>query len=353
MNCFPRVVFILLLVVLLAGSVSLLVFRSAKANPGKVILISVDGMRPDGVAALGPEGAPSFYRLRREGSFTGNARTDFVYTITLPNHTCMITGRKAVGPLGHAWISNTDPNPGENLHRNRDAYVASVFDVVHDHGLSTALYAGKTKFSLYDLSYDEKLGASDVTGADDGKDKIDRCVINEDTEKLVDDLITNLQKGAADFTMLHLRDCDSAGHKNGWDFTPSSPYLQALAGVDRLIGKLMEAIKASPELKGKTWIVLTADHGGLTGTKGHGEAKERDNYTIPFYTWGPGGPAGGDLYSMNEGTRQDPASENLEYSSPGQPIRNGDAANLILSLLDLPPVPGSTINHGQDLKIRN
>ena len=317
----------------------------------KVIFISADGMRPDAVDVLGPEGAPAFHRLRKEGAYTSNARTDFTYTVTLPNHTCMVTGRGVVGPEGHGWISNTDPQLGQNLHRNRKGYAASFFDVAHDNGLRTALYASKSKFSLYDISYDAKTGAPDQTGEDNGKDKIDVYVANEDSSALVDQLIASFASDPADATMLHLRDCDSAGHAESWDLTPGSPYLAALKKVDSLVGKLLEAVEASPNMKGKTTIILTADHGGLTATKGHGEAKERDNFTIPFYVWGAGVSAGQDLYALNGGNRQDPGTANPPYDAPKAPIRNGDAGNLILTLLHLPAIPGSTINAAQDLKV--
>ncbi len=316
-----------------------------------VIFISVDGMRPDGVDALGESGAPTFHRLRREGSWTSNARTDVTYTITLPNHTCMITGRGVVGSKGHEWISNTDPKLGQNLHRNHKSYVRSFFDVAHDQGLSTALYASKSKFSLYDVSFDAANGEPDTTGPDNGRDKIDRYVVNEETGPLVDQLIASFAEKPADVTMLHLRNCDSAGHALTWDLTEGSPYLAALKEVDGLLGKLLDGINDSPTMKGKTWVLITADHGGLTGTKGHGEAKEANNYTIAFYAWGPGVPAGGDLYALNPDSRLDPGKLQPGYGAPVPPIRNGDAANLILSLLKLPAVPDSTINVKQDLTV--
>lgn len=344
--------------VFLSPSLAAITLAVAGISPGlsgkaadKVIFISADGLRPDAVTVLGAKGAPNFDRLRREGAWTGNARTDVVYTITLPNHTCMISGLGVVGPSGHGWISNSDPKLGENLHKNRKAYLPSVFEVAHDHGKSTALYASKSKFSLYDLSYDEKLGAADTSGEDSGKDKIDHYAMNEDTAVLVDELIATFKEKPSDFTMLHLRDCDSAGHKDGWDLSPGSPYLAAAVKVDGLVGKLLEAIESSPAMKGKTWVILTADHGGLTLTKGHGEAKESDNYTIPFFVWGPGVPAASDLYALNSASRKDPGTANPPYTAPGQPIRNGDAGNLILSLLKLPAIPGSTINAAQDLKV--
>ena len=336
---------------LAAAVLTAVTFSLSPAKADKVVFISADGMRPDTVDLLGEAGAPNFHRLRREGAWTSNARTDVVYTITLPNHTCMISGLGVVGKQGHGWISNTDPKLGENLHRNRKSYLPSIFGVVHDNGLSTALFASKSKFSLYDLSHDEKLGAADETGEDNGKDKIDRYVVNEDTAILVDDLIATFKDGAADFTMLHLRDCDTAGHKDGWDLKPGSPYLRAAAKVDGLVGKLLDAIEAAPAMKDKTWFILTADHGGLIGSKGHGEAKESDNYTIPFFVKGPGVAAGADLYALNKGIRQDPGKVNPTYEASIQPIRNGDAGNLALSLLNLPAIPGSTINARQDLKV--
>lgn len=324
---------------------------AAPARADRVLLISTDGLRPDAIDQLGEAGAPAFHRIRREGTYTSNARTDVVYTITLPNHTCMIASVGVTGPQGHQWISNTDPLLGQNLHRNRKAYLPSAFGVAHDHGLKTALYASKSKFSLYDTSYDETRGAPDETGPDNGRDKIDRYLMDEDTGKLIDALIESFRTGPADFTMLHLRDCDSTGHKEGWDLTAGSPYMETAKKVDAMIGRLLDAIQDSPLTKDQTWVIITSDHGGLTLTKGHGEAKESDNYTIPFHVWGPRAAAGKELYAVNAATRRDPGDQNPPYDTAGQPIRNGDAGNLALRLLKLPAIPGSTINAAQDLMV--
>ena len=67
-----------------------------------------------------------------------------------------------------------------------------------------------------------------------------------------------------------------------------------------------------------------------------------EDYTIPFMAWGPGIPAGANAYDVFP-TRHDPGTGRPDYNDPLQPLRNGDTGNLALSLLGLPPIPGSTM----------
>src|SRR5688572_33228334 len=53
-----------------------------------VLVVSVDGLRPDAIATYG---APTLQRLMREGSYTLSATTIDPST-TLPSHTSMLTG---------------------------------------------------------------------------------------------------------------------------------------------------------------------------------------------------------------------------------------------------------------------
>jgi len=128
----------------------------------------------------------------REGAYTLNARTVRERTSTLPNHTAMLTGRRVDEKHGgHGYSDNFDD--GGTVHGAAGHYVASVFDVVHDHGGSTALFAAKTKFMLYRRSWNTH-GAPDQVGRNDGRAKIDRFTIDHNNNQLVSKLNDELRR---------------------------------------------------------------------------------------------------------------------------------------------------------------
>ncbi len=174
-----------------------------------------------------------------------------------------------------------------------------MFGVAHDHGLRTCLFSSKTKFIIYDRSYDERNGKPDEVGEDDGKDKIDTFVFEEDIEVLMGRYLEAMAGNPYQLSMLHLRDTDTAGHASGWDLTDGSPYMLAAMRIDGVIGKLLQRIDSDRGLSGKTSIILTADHGGRMETKTHLVATEPANFTIPFMVWRPGVQAGAELYEIN------------------------------------------------------
>lgn len=335
---------------------SVLISNSAivKAAPliaNHLIHISVDGLRSDAITTLGAATLPNFYHLRLRGAYTDNARTDVEQTITLPNHTSQITGRHTGTEQGHNYTSNGIPGSASTLHRIKGKYINSVFDVIHDTGSSTALFASKPKFVLYAQSYDESNGAADVLERDNGRNKIDLFAVDPDTSSLVDEFLTHLLESRVRYAFLHLRDPDTAGHLSNWDLNPGSDYLNSIINVDTLLGKILTTIEAAEFLRDKTAIILTSDHGGRLGTIQHEPADDPENYVIPFYVWGAGVARGVEIYSLNMDSRLDPKLSQPSYSSDKQPIRNGDSANLALQLLGLESIPGSIINAKQDLRI--
>ena len=330
-----------------------------------VIVISVDGLSGpllgDLLRGETAKDLPAFRRLLAEGAGTLNARTDFTHTNTLPNHTTMLTGRPVLQPEGqpntvhHGYTFNGSPSPTDTLHSLGNpnvSYVASAFDVAHDAGLSTALYASKSKFIIYEQSYNASAGAPDATGDDNGRDKIDTYVYRftgdpPTAEELNAAFLADMAKRRYAFVFLHYADPDVAGHALGWG---SPAWIDAVKRVDGYLAAVLGLVTKEPALAGRTTLIVTSDHGG-TG-RDHADPADPANYTIPFLAWGAGVTPGADLYELNAATRRDPGQGRPDYNAAAAPIRDGDAANMALSLLGRGPVPGSTINAAQDLKLR-
>jgi hypothetical protein len=308
-----------------------------------VVHVSVDGLRSDVIEFLGPEYLPNFHRMRIAGIYTDNARSEYDYTVTLPNHSCILTGRPVLGSDGHGVTFNSDP--GTTFEAVKGYYIAGVFDVLHDNGYSTGMYASKSKFAFFERSWDGINGAPDTTGTDYGRDKIDTYVNVGDTRALIDSFLLHSAESPHTYSFIHFADPDAVGHDNGWG---STAYYHSVMKVDTLLGRVFDLIDGYP-MAGVTAVILTADHGG-TATS-HDNPLLPENYTVPLYVTGPGVPAGAGIYPFNPVSRLDPLDSRPAYDASPQPVRNGGTSNLALELLGLGPIPGSVINSDQDLDV--
>jgi len=318
-----------------------------------VVVLSIDGLRADAVEDAVRRGRPGFAALLK-GPHTLEARTDPDITVTLPNHTGMVTGRLFKGPQGHNWLPNDLPPTiaeGGTLHAAHGSYVPSMWDVAHDHGLLTGMIASKEKFILYDNSYREEQGRTDATGADDGTRKIDLVSFALRSEGVARKTMAFLDEAAAQgrrsLSFIHFADTDVTGHGRTWDMTPGSPYLACVDRMDALVDRLVRHIEASPSLRGRTAMVMTADHGGGAPPLSHTVAESPLNFRIPFVVW-TGDGAAADLYDLSP-MRARPAASERMTATGGSPIRNADAGNCALWLLGLPSIPTSTVGAEQDL----
>jgi len=323
-----------------------------------VLLISVDGMRPELLQAPIVERTPTYARLLR-GPHTFNARTDPDITVTLPNHVSMATGRLFAGPNGHGWLENKDPpkaGEGGTIAEMHGEYVPSMFDVANDHGFATALIASKKKFVLFDQSYDEVRGALDTHGVDDGRDKIDAFIFQESSQQVARATLAFLRaagaRGGGSLSFVHFAETDTAGHTAGWDFADETLYRKAALSIDSAIGEIMQGIDADAALRGHVAIILTSDHGGGgVPVLSHTDAKAAINFTIPFAIWLAQDQPASDLYELNASTRTRPAADSNPSADAAAPIRNADAGNAALMLLGLPAIPKSSVNAGQNLRV--
>jgi len=297
-----------------------------------VLAISIDGLNPEALRILGPEGTPHLHAFKASGASTLNARTEQELTITLPNHTGMVTGRRVEADTGgHGVTWNDDRRRPATVQAAAGRRVESVFTSVSAAGGSTALFASKTKFSLWKRSWPLA---------------IDKTRVQLDNNRLARSVRRDLRDHDRDFRFVHFSLPDNVGHAKGF---MSKPYLRSVKRVDALLGGLVAAVESDPVLDAGTAIIVTSDHGGLG--VGHSDARRFANYRIVFMVAGPGVAAGADLYALNPDDRRDPGTRRTTYGQSVQPVRNGEVANLALDLLDLDPVVGSEHNSGLSLDV--
>lgn len=221
----------------------------------RVLLLSVDGMRPDGLAAAQ---TPTFDRLIREGAFTGAART-VMPSVTLPCHTSMLRG---VDTARHGITSNTF----HPLARP----VPSLIDTAKDAGKRTGFFYNWEE--LRDLAAPGKLDVSMMIG-DSNRPETD--------QRVADMAIDALDRHDLDFLFLYLGWTDACGHESGW---MSPPYLEAISNADACLGRVLAALQRLGRA-GETTVLVTSDHGGHE--RCHGTDSDED-ILVPWLLCGPG-----------------------------------------------------------------
>jgi hypothetical protein len=212
--------------------------------------------------------------------------------------------------------------------------------VAHDFGRSTAFYASKTRLLICDQSYNAANGAPDTEGVNNGTDKIDFSSVIDtqgaNVSNLVNTLVANLSSSApTNYSFIHFSEPDLTGHSSGWG---SANWSNAVRQVDTQLGRIITCLTTNAALFDDAALIVSADHGGV-GTS-HTDATRLTNYTIPFFLWSPATPPNRDVYSLFA-NRGNPGTNRVDWAANPQPLRNADGGNVALSLLGLPPIPGS------------
>jgi predicted AlkP superfamily pyrophosphatase or phosphodiesterase len=232
-----------------------------RALTDHVVVISIDGLRPDAIEKFG---ATTLQRLMREGSYTLNAKT-IMPSRTLPSHTSMLTG---VEPHEHGITWNSDETDTHGV-----VAVPTIFAKARERGFKTAAFFSKSKF--HHLEVPRSLDHSQAPNGGETWDA-DRTVAN---------VSTYLERDKPNLLFVHLREPDHAGHRFGW---MSWFYGRAVRTADGAVAELLQAADAAFG-EGNYAVVITADHGGHGWT--HGSSDPRD-VTIPWIAWGEGVRAG-------------------------------------------------------------
>jgi predicted AlkP superfamily pyrophosphatase or phosphodiesterase len=224
--------------------------------PPNVLIISIDGLRPD--MALRAK-TPTLHQMMEAGCFSFWARTTPL-AITLPSHTSMLTG---VIPRKHEIEWNKD------LPLSKPVYPSfpTIFEMAKKHGFTTAMAAGKSKFST--LAKPGTLDWSWIAATSTSGDA--------DVAEHAVDMIRQHQPQVM---FIHFPGCDNVGHAKGWG---SPEQLEIIAQADAQVGRVLNALEEA-KVRDHTFIILTADHGGAGRTHVPDDARSRH---IPWIAVGP------------------------------------------------------------------
>ena len=230
----------------------------ATAVTRHVVVVSVDGLRPDAIETFG---APTLRRLESEGSYTLTASTIHP-SKTLPSHTSMLTGQP---PERHGVLWNNVATADVDA-----IEMPNVFSVARANGYRTAAFFSKAKFQPLQLA-----GTLDYTQAPGG------LFGRWSSRRTVDDVASYLREARPNLLFVHLTDPDAAGHRSGW---MSPAYGRAVLAADTAVADLLVLAERTFG-RGGFSLIVTADHGGHEYN--HGSDDPRD-VTIPWIAWGEG-----------------------------------------------------------------
>ena len=221
----------------------------AKVNKmdNKVILILVDGMRPD---ALIKCGNPFVKELEKISTYTYNGKTVFP-SITLPCHYSMT---HSVPTDRHGILTNTFVPLARPM--------IGIFELLKNYGKRCGMYyTWENLRDLYNpgaIDFSKYLSCHEIT--DDRADT-----------PITDAALVDIEKYNPDFFFLYMGDPDNHGHMNGW---MGEDYMYT---VDNAVNNIKRVIEKFGD---KYNYIILADHGGHD--RMHGTDKPED-MTIPLY----------------------------------------------------------------------
>lgn len=248
------------------------------ATARHVVLISIDGLRPD-YYLPGPgrrAAMPALDALRERGSWAEGVIGQFP-SLTYPSHTSIVTGTR---PATHGIVQNTrfSPDGGGGWYFEAAALkVPALWDAARDARLTTAgiswpVTVGAT---IDHLLPETNQAPRDTTWLD--------LMRRQSTPGLVDAVVERLggfepnanrdyrerdrfstaaaavilENHRPNLLLIHLVEADTAQHQ----FGPNSPQaLEALARVDRSVGAIVRSIETAG-MAGDTAVIVTGDHG--------------------------------------------------------------------------------------------
>jgi predicted AlkP superfamily pyrophosphatase or phosphodiesterase len=309
-------------IVLIAGLCAIAFGFTARQRSAHtpVILISIDGLKPDYVLEADKHGLkiPNLRRLVKEGA-SASGVTGVAPTVTYPSHTTLLSG---VSPAKHGIVNNSpfDPfgkNQGGWYWYSEDIQVPTLWDAASKAGLTTAnidwpvSVGANVRYNIVQFwrastPDDHKLlralstpGLLDEAEKDCGPYPAGYAYHLPDDARRAKFLAWMIEKKKPDFMTGYFSALDEEQH----DTAPYSRVtFDTLEGLDALIGDIRAA--AQRAYNGRFVLAIVSDHGHITaGREVHLNAALRDAGLIELdaagkvkawraYAWSSGGSSG-------------------------------------------------------------
>lgn len=268
---------------LVAGCAFLLGASTLTAQDSHVILISIDGLRPEFYRD------PSWNMVNLRQAMEGGAYAEGVDgvfpTVTYPSHTTIISGVK---PLKHGVYYNTPSEPlgvtGNWFWKYENIKVPTLFSVAKEKGLKTASVfwpvsvGGPATYNIPENWYLPKEKGQDRVMSKALQDNANPPGLYEELEQQATGKMEEIDFNGDYLTMdenfarmscyliqqykpallaVHLVTVDHFEHEQGRD---GDKVRAAIAGVDRAIKSIREAVQKAG-IADKTTFIVTGDHG--------------------------------------------------------------------------------------------
>ena len=244
-----------------------------------VILISIDGLRPDYYLPLPTRQAkmPALDALRARGSWADGVVGQFP-SLTYPSHTSLATGAR---PARHGVVQNTRFDPsgagGTWFFENSTLKIPALWDAAKTAGLTTAgiswpvtvgakidYLLPETNQAPRDTTWLDLMRQQSTPGLVDAvvarlgsfEPNANRDYVQRDRFSVAAAAVI-LEKYRPNLTMIHLVEADTAQH----EFGPNSPEaLAALGRIDTAIGSILQSVETAG-MTAQTAVIVTGDHG--------------------------------------------------------------------------------------------
>lgn len=279
---------------LCAGSLALMLAAAARLNAAPVLMISIDGMKPEYVTQADAHGLkiPYLRSMMERGSWAEGVRGVYP-TVTYPSHTTLVTG---LWPAEHGVENNLQFDPLQRFGGAWNWYasqirVPTLWSAAHGAGLKTASIGWPVTVGERDVDWlipeywreeggnpldrellaalsrpDTLLDDLKAAAGDYMRGNEDSVAGDEEKTRYTLEILRRYRPG---FVTVHLSSLDEEEHQHG---PFSAEACATLETLDGMISRLVEAeLKNDPSAK----IVIVSDHGFAA-------VQHKVNLAIPF-----------------------------------------------------------------------